>query len=108
MGLRVLLDNKVSMTQQRALVSKKASCVLGALGRALPASRLREVILSLWSTLVKAHLGYCAVLWDPQHKRDMELLEWVQWGPMKIVKGLEHLSYEEWVRELGQISLEKR
>jgi len=40
--------------------------------------------------------------------RDMEILQELQWRAMKTVKWLEHLSYEERLRELGLSSLEKR
>ena len=38
--------------------------------------------------------------WGPQH--DVELLEWVHRRAMKLAAGLEHLSYGEWLREMGK------
>jgi len=56
--VRVLVDNRVNMSQESALAEKKGNSILGCIRRTI-ASRLQELILPLYSALVRPQLECC-------------------------------------------------
>jgi len=59
--LGLLVDKKLDTTQQCVLAAQKANCILGCIKSSV-ASRAREGILPLCSTLVRPHLESCVQL----------------------------------------------
>lgn len=102
----VLVDIKLNMSQPHALAAKVANGTLSCIRMMLPAG-LKEVILLLFSALVRPRMECWVQLWAPQYRTAQTYWRKSQ-RATKMMTRLEHLSCEERLRKLGLFSLEKK
>jgi len=102
-----MVDGKLNMSQQGALAAQKANHILGCTKRST-ASRLREVILPLYSALVEASPGVLHLDVESSVQDRHSIGSTCSERGHKLIQGMEHLSYEYRLRELGLFSLEMR
>jgi len=87
------------MGHQCALVVKKANGILGCIkecGQKAEGGDLPPLLCP-----GEATFRLLCPISSNKFKKDRDLLEGVQWRATKIIKGLEHLSFEERLRDMG-------
>ena len=68
-NLGVLVSSKLTMSQLRAQISRKANDLLRCI-KYSTASPSKEVIVPCYIALVWPHLEYCEQFWAPQYKKE--------------------------------------
>ena len=102
----VIIDHKMNMSLQCYAAATEATKTLACIHRCF-SSKSQDVILPLYSALVRLQLEYCIQFWAPQFKKDVEKLERVQRRATHMIRGQENRLYDERLRVIGLFSLEK-
>lgn len=105
--LGVTVSSNLKFSTHISQIVKRAERVLAILRRTI-ISRDKKVFIKLYKQLVRPHLEYASVIWNPYIKRNIKLIEKVQRRATKCVKGLKDKSYSERLSILNLDSLQKR
>jgi len=102
--LGIWTDPSLKFSVHIAYAVKKANQILGLIRRSFTFLDI-NLMKQLYTVMVRPHLEYGNVVWHPQFKKDLELLEGVQRRATKMVPGLHNLRYEERLRRMDLPSL---
>lgn len=105
--LGVVFSDNLSFSKYICNSAAKANRILGLIKRSFNYIT-KESFLVLYKSYVRPHLEYCVQVWSPYLQKDKDVLEKVQRRATKIVPGLENLTYENRLKELGLTTLEER
>ena len=105
--LGIYVNASMKFGKQCAEAAKKANKVVGIIKRNFT-NFDKEIMINLYKALVRPHLDYCIPVWKPYLKKDIKLLEDVQRRMTKLVPNLKHKSYEERLKVLNLMTVEKR
>ena len=105
--LGILIHNSLKVEKQCMKAANAANQMLGMIKRSFTFHE-KDVILSLYKTLVRPKLEYCIQAWRPHFKKDINLLENVQRRATRLVHSIRDLPYERRLEILGLTTLETR
>ena len=105
--LGVIIDSELKFHKHTAAAVKKANMKLGMIKKSF-ACLDENVMLPLYTSLVRSHLEYGNLIWGPHYKGDSIAVEKLQKRATKKVPAIKNLPYEERLRHLSLPSLQHR
>ena len=105
--LGVTISQNLKFSQQCNEAANKANRMLGFINRNFT-FKSKDIILPLYTSMVRPHLEYAVQFWDPYLIKDIQKLEKVQKRATKLIPNLRNKPYEERLKELNLFSLSKR
>ncbi len=105
--LGVLISSDLKFSKQCIEVEKKAQRLLGYIKRQFR-YRNKEIVLTLYNSLIRPHLEYAVQFWSPSLKKDIAKLERVQARATKLIPSIRHMGYQRRLKALGLFTLETR
>ncbi len=105
--LDVSVASSLKFSQHCKDSTDKANRILGSINRNI-SFKTKDVILPLYTSLVRPLLDYAVQFWAPHHVKDIAKLEAVQRRVTKIITSLHNKPYEERLARLNLFSFEKR
>ena len=90
----------MNMSLQCDAAASKVTKTLACIHRCF-SIKSQDVLLPLYSALVRPQLEYCVQFWAPQFKKDVEKLERVQRRATRMIRGRENRPYDDRLRAMG-------
>ena len=105
--LGVIIDEDLDWASHIQDKVTKASQFSGWILRTFK-SRDKELLMTLFNSLVRSRLEYCSPLWSPYLQKDIIKMESVQRSFTARIAGLKEMNYHDRLRYLGLYSLQRR
>ena len=106
--LGLLTNHHLSWNSQVDAITNKASRILDLLRRTCRGWKDTETLKVLYCTLVRSQVEYGSVVWSPYTARNIDKLEHIQRRRTKFILGKRNFTYDERLKCLNLLSLEKR
>ena len=105
--LGVFVDNKLNWRTHYNIIVLKAKQLSGWILNTFY-TRSQETMMTLFKSLVRSRLEYCAEVWNPHLLKDINFLEKIQRTFTSRIFGMRSLNYWERLARLNIMSLQRR
>ena len=101
--LGIIITKDLKWRKQTEKSYKTSNRVLGFIARNFRYKN-KELILSLYKSLVRPHLEHAVQFWSPHLRRDIDKIEKIQGRATKMILQIRNHSYHQLIQDLDLIS----